>query len=211
MMQVRNAIHKYRPLRAGIRISQGTTGKPGTIGFFGKSADGKPWLVSCFHVLIRPPGWTGAPPQDGELIYQREVIPTDRVGVINLSRANVTLDCAAALLDPGIEVVPEILGLGPIGNPAVPVEGMRVVKSGSATGVTEGIVQRIQGNTVRIEPLKGFPAAYELSQGGDSGALWIEQSTRAAIALHRKGETGQGEFAEATAIGPVLTALGLTL
>lgn len=210
-MQVRNAILKYRPLRAGIRIFQGTTGKPGTIGFFGKSADGKFWLVSCYHVLVRPPGWNGAPPQDGEAIYQPEVKPANKIAAVDPSRADEALDCAAALLGAGIEAVPEILGLGSIGGSALPAVGMRVTKSGSATGVTEGIVRRIQGDTVRIEPLPGFPAGYELSQQGDSGALWMEQSTGAAVALHRKGETGQGEFAEATAIGPVLAALGLTL
>ncbi|MCC6491128.1 MAG: hypothetical protein IT364_26810 [Candidatus Hydrogenedentes bacterium] len=211
MMQVRNAIQKYRPLRAGIRIFQGAMDKPGTIGLFGKSADGRFWLVSCYHVLIRPPGWNGAPPQDGEAIYQPEIKPANKIAAVDPSRANKTLDCAAALLEPGIDAVPEILGLGSIGSAALPAVGMRVTKSGSATGVTEGMIRRIQGDTVRIEPLQGFPADYELSQQGDSGALWIEQSTGAAVALHRRGETGQGEFAEATAIGPVLTALGLTL
>jgi hypothetical protein len=86
---------------------------------------------------------------------------------------------------------------------------MRVIKSGVATGITEGTVRTIIGTDVVIEIPPPFPAEYDLSEQGDSGALWVTRDTRAPVALHRSGnDTGQ-ERATATPISAVLQTLNL--
>ena len=89
---------------------------------------------------------------------------------------------------------------------------MDVVKSGRTTAVTEGMVDGVStslsidygGGTVQtfhdqihIVPRPPWPAVdYEVSKGGDSGSVWIEESTSKAIGLHFAGETDPSPTAE---------------
>ena len=66
--------------------------------------------------------------------------------------------------------------------------GMKVQKVGQFTGHTFGIVEKVVGNTVYIIPNPDKPCE-EISQGGDSGALWVtDEENFKAVALHRAGE-----------------------
>lgn len=105
---------------------------------------------------------------------------------------------------------PEILGLGAPAAPTRPVVGMRVVKSGRTSGVTEGIVERINGSVVTIALHPTFPLAYDLSEVGDSGAVWVDESTLSPVALHTAGSTSGPSVAAAVDIVDVLFSLGLT-
>jgi hypothetical protein len=113
---------------------------------------------------------------------------------------------------PGVAAVNELLGVGPI-NPAPvsPRVGMRVLKYGVATELTEGVVADIQGSDVIIAPAPGFPAEYQLSDIGDSGALWLEQGSLRAVALHKQGAAGGAEKAVGSVVNDVLARLGLKM
>jgi hypothetical protein len=68
---------------------------------------------------------------------------------------------------------------------------MRVVKSGIASGVTEGVITEIKDERVRIEILPGYPSKYERSSVSVSCAIWVEQATSSPLALHVAGnDTG---------------------
>ena len=82
---------------------------------------------------------------------------------------------------------------------------MNVVKSGRTTSVTEGIIDGVGlstrlnygGGTVQsfrdqihIVPRPPWPSVdYEVSKGGDSGSVWINEATGKAVGLHFAGET----------------------
>ena len=85
---------------------------------------------------------------------------------------------------------------------------MEVVKSGAATGITEGTIHSIAAGRIEIRPLS-LPADYQLSDGGDSGAVWIAKTTFAPVVLHQ-GSTNDG-FAIGRPIKEVLAALNLRM
>jgi len=199
----------YRPLRSGVAIVNPSVAQWGTLGLIAADADGSRWLVSCYHVLCRP---DGSPAPDGESVHQpeRDKAPSP-VAHVDAQRADPALDCAAAKLVDGVDAVPDILELGLPAAAIDPAVGMRVLKSGVKTGVTEGVIDAVTGDTIEIAVPPGFPPTYELSMGGDSGALWVERESRRAVALHNIGNESGLETARATRIGAVLDALRLSL
>lgn len=198
----------FRPLRSGIAIINPVVDQYGTLGFFGRSGDGATWMVSCYHVLCRV-DFSGYVP--GEQVYQPDDHVDPRpVAVLTPDRSDVTIDCAAARILDGVVAVNEILGLGPIDpNPVLARVGMRALKYGSATELTEGIVTAVRGAEVEIQPPPGYSREYSLSAVGDSGALWIEQRTLRPVALHKKGSTSGVETAVASSLDAVLRSLDL--
>jgi hypothetical protein len=201
-----NADLKYRPLLCGVSILNARIKEPGTLGYLGRDTDGNTWLISAYHVLCNS---DLSPYTADEPIFQpaAEFDPF-QIAFTRSAKADRTLDCAAALLHPGIAAINSQAGLGPVGAPKSPSVGMRVSKSGFATGVTEGIVTEIIGDAIRIEADPAFDPDYVLSAAGDSGSLWLEQNTRAPVALHRGHSTPQR--ADALNIQTVLATLGLT-
>jgi endonuclease G len=182
---------------------------PGTLGFVAVD-EGDPtqrFIVSNYHVLVRLMEQPGV--QD-EPIFQGSG-SDEAVAFVDLSRADTGLDCAAARVADNIETSRCILGLGLPGPPMLAQVGMRVVKSGLSTGVTEGVVTEVSGDRVRLEVPQGFPEEYELSDLADSGSLWLELETRAAVALHVRGNFDGPEWAEGIAIHQVLHALRLRM
>jgi hypothetical protein len=211
-----NHIRIYAQLRGGIAIHNPNAdpsvpgGAYGTLGFIATADGADRWLVSCYHVLCRKNA--DFPPGVVEPVFhpvsQFQPAP---VALVAGDRANRQLDCAAAfLLSPGM-AFGQILGIGRLSDPAGPALGMRVIKSGAETGVTEGCIVKIVGDEVEIAPL-GYPSQYELSEGGDSGSLWIDAATYAPIAMHYRGsDRGTPERAFAKCILPVLNALQLRI
>ena len=201
----------YRPLRAGIAIINREVDQYGTLGFFARSLDGAAWLVSCYHVLGRVNFGAFEP---GEAVFQPDYGTNPQaIALLTTGQYDRSLDCDAARIEPGVEIVNGILGLGRI-NPApiTPFVGMRVCKYGVATELTEGIVTAVSGSDVFIEPAAGFPENYRLSATGDSGALWVEQGSLQAVALHKQGApVGGDEQAVGTSMTAVLGTLRLTL
>jgi hypothetical protein len=198
----------YRPLIGGVGVTAEGVGEAGTLGLIAYDDSG-PWIVSNYHVLCRADlsAFT-----DGEAVYQCFMQPGDApVARLVLGRASAALDCAAARVEPGVEVVDWVLDFGEIGGVAEPVEGRRVMKSGLASGVTEGIIREVSGERVRIEKWPRFPARYDLSNIGDSGSAWIDVETGMAVALHNRTQDGEVEAAFGFRMPAVMAALGLRL
>lgn len=193
----------FRPLRAGVHVKGRANARAGTIGLFALDAAGARYLVTCRHVLEGPGGLV-----DGDDVLQGAGT-SDVVARASAAHASAGLDVAAARLIVQAACEPAAAGIGPWSAPAAPVVGQRVVKAGYATGVTEGVVDDVSGSDVRIVPPPGFPATYRLTATGDSGALWLDRDTRAAVALHRRGDAGSASLA--VDVRAALAALSLRL
>jgi endonuclease G len=172
-------------------------------------ADGTPYVLSNWHVLhgsnggslgddVVQPG-----PHDDNRIHR------NRLGRLVRSHLGMAGDCAVASIedrrfDPAtieLDVVPEQLGEPELDD--------TVVKSGRTTGVTHGLVRRVDtiakidyGGTVGVQNIGCFeigpdpahPAlADEISRGGDSGSLWLFTTgglpQTVVAGLHFGGET----------------------
>lgn len=176
-------------------------------------------LLSNWHVFC------GATGKVGDQIVQPGPFDDDRVsrnGIGKLLRSHLGLagDCAVASIE-GRRLDAQILDLGvrveAIGRPEL---GDLVVKSGRTTGVTYGVVSRVDAlfkmpydgmseQTIggfEIEPSPKKPAAgNEISKGGDSGSAWMavdegdksDKVTSTMLGLHFGGdaEGSDGEFA----------------
>lgn len=206
-MSVRNPGLAHRPLRPSTLVYNPLAQEAGSIGCFAKDGAGDHWLVSCHHVL------SGAGPAMPQPIYQ----PDDSPGAVPVAdfdgtKADAAFDVAAAKLRPGVAFENDWLGLGS-GNlqAATPVKGMRVVKCGSRTGVTEGEVVDVEADRVKIGLRAGAPIRSELSAAGDSGAMWLEHGSLRPVGIHYLGNAGGAIFAYARPIDAVLLRLALSL
>jgi hypothetical protein len=209
-MSVRNHNLAYRPLRGGIAIvNPANANELGTLGFIGTSNDQDRWIVSAYHVLGRSDGSIFT---DGEPIYQpfRSAVSAP-VALASRARADAVTDCAAAEIVNGVGATGDILGIVTVRAPIEPVVGMRVLKAGIETGVTEGVVRQVTGDRVVIAVPAGFPDKYDLSGRGDSGSLWISRDGWAPVALHLAGNDTGEEVAFAVRIAKVLAVLRLTV
>ncbi len=198
-MSIGNLKRTYGNLRGGLQIMNRALEEPGTLGMI-VSADGAPCLISARHVLARNR------PGIGDAVVQGPGAPDIAI----VERVSSRLDCAAARLAAGVQFAPEILTIGPLTPIKDPAEGMRVVKVGASTGVTEGRITRVNGDEVTIKPLADFPLEYQLSDTGDSGSVWVEIATRAPVALHYSAQSGGGSVAFAIPLPIVMTELGLS-
>jgi DNA/RNA endonuclease G (NUC1) len=176
------------PIQPGVSVG-GVTITAGTIGcvVFDK-ADGTPYVLSNWHVLQGPDGELGEEVvQPGP--HDDNRIARNRLGVLKRSHLGVAGDCAVATIEDRrfIQDICE-LGVQPkeLGEPEL---GDKVIKSGRTTGVTHGMVRRIEtiakinyGGSAGLKTIGCFeigpdpanlPADGEVSSGGDSGALWL--------------------------------------
>lgn len=197
----------FRPLRAGVGIVASTDRRWATLGLILDGA-GRHWGLTARHAL-------------GELAADPAIVvaqgPWNTAGiaiahctVAELRIAPAAMDAVAFPLDAGIATTRETCGLGAWqGPPRLPVAGERVVKVGAKTGLTMGRVHSVNGARVEIAHLPDYPAAYLLSDNGDSGALWQSFPDLTPLALHCERQVGDGRAA-ATALVPILAALDLT-
>lgn len=199
----------FRPLVAGIAVQNPKVGRLGTIGFFGTSDGNDRWLVSCYHVLCRIDADfpAGAVEPIHQPFFEMAQVP---IAWIDGSRADRDLDVAAALVS-GASVVTRVLGLPSLKAPIEPKVGMRVIKSGITTGVTEGQIAHVSDREIRIVIPQGYPSTFEISEAGDSGALWIDAETSSPVGLHFQGVESGAEMAFARPITRVLDRLSLTV
>jgi endonuclease G len=200
------------PLIGGVsvgnpRITAGTLGA-----IVWDRTDGTVCVLSNWHVLC---GSRACAP--GETIYQPAVYDggtaADKVAELKRWRLDRDADAALAELACARGYSRDILGLNPImGIQENPTLGMGVTKSGRTTGVTEGIIDGVSlsvtidygGGTVQtfhdqihIVPGPPWPSVdYEVSMGGDSGSVWIDQATNKAVGLHFAGETDPSPTSE---------------
>lgn len=210
--------HVFSPLRGGISVSNEWFYNYGTLGGVVKDRDsGDDMILSNWHVLA---GSAYAP--RGLRIYQpgRADGGRSRHTIALFDRDGMTegIDAAVAkLLTDARPWINDQLDIGAVSGVGSPRLGMQVVKSGRGSERTEGVVDGVLGDypirygglprkirhVYRIAPLTGT----EVSRGGDSGAWWLEQDTRKAVALHFAGFDYPMEAALAIAMPQVLEAL----
>lgn len=217
-----NALRARRtiPMRGGISISNSYRYGYGTLGGLVKDrVTGVPMILSNWHVLAG--SWSS---QQGWPIYQPGWGDggnrTDTVATLSRHAMSANLDAAVAELTGERQLINEQLDLGPVKGIDWAQVGMEVVKSGRQTRVTRGRVTSIEGtlrinyssvdrlirNVMTIEPRLGP----QVSAGGDSGSLWLEESTMRAVGLHFAG-SDYPERALAIDLQPVLDELNVNL
>lgn len=189
-------------LQGGMGIVNPVIERPGTLGLVATHG-GTLYIVSCYHVLSKDPFAKGEP-----------ILRADGDGgslpVAFVDRGLPELDVAAAMVAEGVEAVEGILGLGRLALPAEPMEGMPVVKIGHATGRTEGRVSRLDGDDVWI--VAEGDESTTISEGGDSGAVWVCRDSLAPVVLHTgSNDTGMAFYARGVRLMRVLGALDLTI
>ncbi|MEV0676354.1 DNA/RNA non-specific endonuclease [Actinosynnema sp. NPDC050436] len=221
------------PVAPGVSVGHVTVAA-GTVGcIVYDQVDGTPYVLSNWHVLHGSHGAVGeAVVQPGP--HDDNRVERNRLGTLVRSHLGAAGDCAIATVE-GRAFVNEIVELGVtvdrIGDPEI---GDKVVKSGRTTGVTHGVVRRVDtlvkldyGGSVGVREIGCFeigpdpakPATGgEISAGGDSGAVWVFKSAngkpgRTVAGLHFGGEAGGSSDEHALACLPqsVFEKLGVTL
>lgn len=204
----------------GARIAN-ARGVPGTLGCLAVAHDGRPVLLSSFHVLF------GAGAGEGEPVWRMDGDPPafraigralyGRLGTVDFGRGATHVDCAVALLGdgalpPGWRVVPDPADDAPPLRP-----GDRVTKTGAATGTTEGVVadvacpavSLVEGRTraapgqLLVRPVEG---GAPFSAEGDSGAVLRDAAGR-PVGLLWGTDHGGGSLA--CPLDAVLRVLGI--
>ncbi|MFF0204459.1 DNA/RNA non-specific endonuclease [Streptomyces sp. NPDC005017] len=178
-------------IEPGVSVGLSSSEPPGagTIGcIVFDRADGTPYVLSNWHVLHGEEGDLGeAVAQPGP--HDDNRTRRNRLGVLKRSHLGVAGDCAIATIeDRAFRQEIFELGVTPtqLGEPGL---GDKVVKSGRTTGVTHGIVRRIDtvakinyGGRAGVKTVGCFeigpdpanrPDDGEISKPGDSGALWL--------------------------------------
>ncbi len=225
---------RQNPLMPGISVSHpsGTAGTLGAIVYDRQT--GAACMLSNWHVLHTGAGKLGDPivqpgPHDDNRVAQNEA------GTLMRSHLGPAGDCAIARIE-NRTCETKVLELGtPINKIAKPELGDVLVQSGRTTGVTHGVVRRIDVTAkisydgvgeqkiggFEIGPLPGTPTSYEVSMGGDSGSAWLiaKQNGAELVAtdimagLHFAGETNgeQDEHALACYASSVFEKLEISL
>ena len=216
----------FDPLIGGISCGNPrvTAGTIGAIVFDRRTC--RPMILSNWHVLA---GASAAAVGEGILQPGRVDGGTQVVATLTRMRLDARMDAAVATLNGARGHTRDILGLGAISGVDPAALGMLVVKSGRTTGITRGVIDGVSmsvsidygdpgvvafANQIRIVPRAPWPAVdYEVSMGGDSGSVWLNEANNRAIGLHFAGETDPmpaSENAICNPIGAVATELNFS-
>ena len=179
-------------------------------------------ILSNWHVMV---GALSA--QEGDPVWQPGRLDGGKQNdvIAHISRWVLgPFDACVAKVVESRPVFSKTLEDKPIEDVAAPRLGMRVWKSGRTTGYTEGFIDGIMmtislnysaagtrqiQSVMRVVPRPGAPPA-EISLGGDSGSVWVDEESGKAVGLHFAGETGnQPEFAVANDITSVTKHLNV--
>ena len=182
---------RHDPVIPGISVSNLDT-SAGTLGAIVYDAtNGTPYGLSNWHVLHGPDSEIGITTvQPGS--YDDSNVARNTLGTLIRSHLGVAGDCAFTSVTErnfnatifGLEITPDQI--------ADPELGDKVVKSGRTTGVTDGIVSRVEvltridfGGSVGYQNVNGFeisPTTADgiVSQGGDSGSVWLFKNNSGA-------------------------------
>ncbi len=210
------------PMVPGISISN-VKGSAGTIGCMVYDKDtGSPYILSNWHVLHGSNGEIGDDivqpgPHDDNRAH------LNRIGKLERSHLGHAGDCAICTIENrsfSNAVIDLGVSIDKLGEPEL---GDKVIKSGRTTGVTHGIVSRVNtiakidyGGLIGNQEVGGFeigidaanpPDNGEISMGGDSGSVWIfkldngKPSTIMA-GLHFAGESSNNPTEYAIACYP---------
>lgn len=200
---------RHDPLMGGIETRNVNMSCVGTLGAIVFDAvDFRPLALSNRHVYVdsRP----------GEAVGDQANQPgtyggDDSIGTV--IRSNRTYDCAVVSLNDRRGISTTIMDFpGGIKGVVYPYLGMLVVKSGRTTGTTHGMIEGVSEKEFTIVPVPGQND--EISSGGDSGSVWLEEKSHAAVGLHYGGDTSvlpEDERAWAKRITRVASALNIVL
>lgn len=212
---------KIDPMKGGISISNVYQNAYATLG--GLVADrttGARMILSNWHVLVGD--WWAQP---GRPTCQPGVYDggsqADTVATLSRHAMGSNFDAAVAELTGERQLLNNQFGLGPVKGVSWAQLGMAVCKSGRRTGITYGLVTAIEGtlkmnyrgldrliqNVITIEPRV---SGGQVSAAGDSGSLWVEESTMLAVGLHFAGTEEPGR-ALAMDMQPILNALNVNM
>jgi endonuclease G len=207
-----NRRSRVNPLIGGISVGhpQVTAGTLGAIVW--DTNDGEVCLLSNWHVLCGSPSCSAGDPTYQPGVYDGGTA-ADTVAELKRWHLNEHADAAIAKLNGARSHSQDILDLSPItGIDTNPILGLNVHKSGRTTAVTRGIIDGVSASVtidygggvvqtfhdqLHIVPRPPWPAVdYEVSKGGDSGSVWIGESSGKAVGLHFAGETNPAPIAE---------------
>jgi endonuclease G, mitochondrial len=191
-MEVSDRKRRMDPMVPGISISN-VNGSAGTIGcMVYDKASGSPYILSNWHVLHGANGEIGDDivqpgPHDNNRAH------LNRMGKLVRSHLGHAGDCAITTIEDrrfNNIVIDLGISIDKIGEPEL---GDKVIKSGRTTGITHGMVTRVNtivkidyGGSIGEQEIWGFeigvdptnpPDNGEISMGGDSGSLWICKSS----------------------------------
>ena len=201
---------RHSPVVGGVETRNVNIGGVGTLGavVFDATNNNQPMAISNHHVYVDSRS-NGAV---GERVNQPGTTTNaDTIGTV--TRSNRALDCAVTTLNNNRQSSTTIWGFpGGIKGVINPAIGMRVTKSGRTTGITRGMVEGVSTNEFTVVPIPG--QWQELSMGGDSGSVWLEEVSHAGVGLHYGGETSTApadERAWAKRITRVANTLNINL
>jgi len=210
------------PIQPGISVAnrKGTAGTLGCIVY--DRTDGTPFVLSNWHVLHGSNGAVGDKiVQPGP--FDNNSLDKNYLGRLLRSHLGPAGDCAVCSIE-GRKINASVMSLNvtpaELGEPEL---GDRVTKSGRTTNVTHGIVSRVDtlvklnygGSTGEVaigcfeitpDPQQ-MPANGEISEGGDSGSVWLFKSannkpTTVMAGLHFAGEASNATPEHALACYP---------
>ncbi len=217
-----NRKKRLDPIQPGISVSnrKGTAGTLGCIVY--DRTEGTPYVLSNWHVLHGSDGMIGDKiVQPGP--FDNNNLDKNYLGKLLRSHLGSAGDCAVCSIE-GRKINPSVLSLNVTPNElGEPELGDKVTKSGRTTSVTHGVVSRIHilvqidygGNTgemqigcfeIKPDP-KQLPNNGEISDGGDSGSIWLFKSnnnkaTGVMAGLHFAGESSNIDPEHALACYP---------
>lgn len=224
---------RLRPAPGGVSIGH-LRGSTGTLGCLargrGRVRSNRTLILGNQHVLAGPGAAFGDPnlqpgPEDGGRMPEGRIAVLERHVPLDFDGGANRVDCATGWADPEV-VQPDVLLEGRearrtvrlCSQPVAARPGMRVVKSGRATGTTRGtvevctasIVVRYGNRSALFEDqleIRGLEGPF--SAPGDSGALvWTGEPSRRPVGLVFAGGR---QVAFANKISSVLDALDLQL
>lgn len=206
---------RVEPLIGGIQIQSKRKKGIGTLGciVFDKQTK-KPLGLTNKHILKKRREFSVIQPAIKHRTKEFVIGNVLRKG--GKGRANDFAVFEIDIINRGYDTQNSIHGLqGKLTDFVQPVKGMKVQKVGQRTGHTFGIIDKVIGNTVTIVPNPEKPPEREISEGGDSGSLWItDEENFKAVALHRAGEPNNPNLKDkafAIPIKRVLNSLNVTL
>jgi len=173
--------------------------------------------LTSFHVACVDDAWSVGDPMAHPSRVDDGNPLTDQIGTLSRAALSGTVDGAALLLTPGRQVLPEVVGLGPVIGPATARVGALVRKRGRTTGVTEGVVASTDalvsldfGNGIGVRTLRDqirvqAGPGRRLADHGDSGSVLMDESNR-VVGLYCAGNAS-GTLGFANPIGRVLDQL----
>jgi hypothetical protein len=226
---------RHNPIRPGISIGNRSFLTAGTLGCFVRDRlSGATCLLSNWHVLYGDrAALVGAPiVQPAARNLQDNTAPTVATLLATVFTSD-NVDAAIARLTEGVELDQQTFETGHVASTvAEPRTGMKVVKFGVVSETTHALVDGVDGH-YRLDypnPQNGLPEPIwvpgfhlvrhpnhpelEISRRGDSGAVWFDADTGAAVGLHFAGEDNlapTAEFALAHPMSQVLKLLDVEL